>query len=287
MSTAVRYQDTLKPAQVETPLDMWFFRPAAWGLVRLALPTPLSANGMTLLSIVCGLAASGMFLAPDERIVAAGSLLMVLYGVLDCADGQLARARGTASRIGRILDGVSDYVVGAASGLAITWTIWTALGPRGLALALAGLTSVVVQGTLFDYFKNRYLRLSGSRFREGDDLEETRAELDALRVGRGPLWQRALLWVYATFLALQRTGAREAPRRDEAPPEQRAAFAAKLAPVARGWAWLGPSTHVLLLAGFTLARALPWYVVLRLTAGNVLMAGLLLWQRRRERAVLA
>ncbi|MEZ0228223.1 MAG: CDP-alcohol phosphatidyltransferase family protein, partial [Planctomycetota bacterium] len=128
----VRYQDTLKPAPVETLLDAWFFRPVAWGLVKLALPTPLSANGMTFLSILCGLAASGMLLAPDRRVVIAGSLLMVLYGVLDCADGQLARARGTASRIGRILDGVSDYVVGAASGLIVTWLIWQAHGPRGL-----------------------------------------------------------------------------------------------------------------------------------------------------------
>ncbi len=281
---AVRYQDTLKPAVVETTLDAWFFRPVAWGLVKLALPTPLSANGMTVLSILCGLAATAMFLSKDPRIVIAGSILMVLYGVLDCADGQLARARGTSSRVGRVLDGASDYIVGAASGLVITWRIWSEHGDRGLLVALAGLASVVAQGTLFDYYKNRYLRLSGSRFREGDDLEETRAELAALSAARGPLWQRFLLWVYATFLAIQRVSAREPERRVPSADEQ-ARFALALAPAARGWAWLGPSTHVFLLAGFTVANALWWYAVVRLTLGNLLVLVFIFLQRRGERHV--
>jgi hypothetical protein len=185
--------------------------------------------------------------------------------------------------VGRVLDGLSDYVVGVASGAAITWRLWSELGERGLALALAALASVVAQGMLFDYFKNRYLRLSNSRYREGDDLEETRAELAALTRAQGPRWQRALLWIYALFLAAQRAGAREPEQRRTPSPEEAAAFAGDLAPVARGWAWLGPSTHVLLLAGFTIPGALAWYAALRLTAGNLLMGALLFEQGRRER----
>ncbi|HVY44799.1 MAG TPA: CDP-alcohol phosphatidyltransferase family protein [Minicystis sp.] len=284
MPAAVAYEKTLKPGQVETALDLAFFRPVAYGLVRLALPTPLTANGMTALSIAAGLAGAVLlrFDTPQATLAAAG--LMIAYGVLDCADGQLARARGTSSRLGRILDGASDYVVGVASGATIALRLADAMGPAGAWLAAGGLASILVQGTLFDHFKNRYLSRSGASYREGDDLDETLAAIEQLRREHAGAVPIALHRVYATFLRVQRAlgggagGAREGAF-------DAAAYKERLAPIARGWAYLGPSTHVVLLAAFACAGQLPAYVWLRLTAGNAAMLGLFLEQRRRERDV--
>jgi CDP-alcohol phosphatidyltransferase len=280
VTSAVSYSQTLKPSQVETHLDHLFFRPAGYLLVRLALPTPLSANGMTLLSILVGSVAGILFAADEQRWLVLGSLLMVLYGVLDCADGQLARARGTSSRLGRVLDGSSDYVVGLLSGSAISYYCWKVMGPEGLLLAAGGLSSILLQCVLFDHFKNRYLRLSGASYREGDDLEETRAQLEQVRRD-GPRWQLPFLLAYAWFLSLQALASGRT--RIEPTPAYCEAYARRLALAARGWAYLGPSTHVLLLAVFTCTGHLVAYVWFRLVVMNALMALVLGLQYARER----
>lgn len=282
----VTYAQTLKPAAVETPLDLAFFRPAAWRVVQLALPTSLSANGMTALSIGAGLVGAGLLVSHDRAVLALAAFLSVLYGVLDCADGQLARARGTSSRVGRILDGMSDYIVGTVSGAAVAAHIGALMGPKGWVLGVTGVASVVLQGTLFDHFKNRYLTMSAASYREGDDLAETLADLAKLKAAGGHHAERVLLSIYAFFLRVQGAlggGRREAPR-DAA---HAARFAELLRPVARGWAWLGPSTHVFVMGGFVVAGALPAYGWLRLVVGNAVMVGLLIAQRVREREAAA
>ena len=279
----VTFRSTLKPGQVETPLDLYFFRPAAYVFVRLALPTPLSANGMTAISIACGLAGAVLFRFAAPTTVYLASALTLLYGILDCADGQLARARGTSSRLGRILDGMSDYIVGVASGVAMSLHLSDVMGPKGVWLAAGGLASILLQGTLFDHFKNRYLTLSASTYREGDDLAETEADIARLSAQGGSPVSLFFHRVYALFLRVQAALGRQ--RRVERPtPELAAAYAVKLAPVARGWAWLGPSTHVLLLGVFACAGHLALYVLLRITAGNVAMIALFLAQSLREKA---
>jgi hypothetical protein len=282
MTADVTYERTLKPAEVETLLDRFFFRPVAYGLVRLALPTPLSANGMTAISIAAGLAGAALLRFPGPRAALSGAGLLLLYGVLDCADGQLARARGTSSRVGRILDGASDYVVGVATGVAIALRLGADLGPPGVALAVGGLASILVQGTLFDHVKNRYLSRSGGAYREGDDLDETLAEIARRRAAGGGTVELALHHVYAVFLRVQRGlgGGDRTPSAARGPE-----YAAKLSPIARAFAYLGPSTHVVLLGGFLLAGRLPEYIWLRLTAGNLALVLLLLEHRRRERAL--
>lgn len=284
--SAVTFRSTLKPGQVETPFDLYLFRPLAYVLVRLALPTPLSANTMTLISIACGLAGAVLFRYTDLRTIVIASSLTLLYGVLDCADGQLARARGTSSRLGRILDGMSDYIVGVTSGVTMALHLSETHGREGAYLAVGGLCSILLQGTLFDHFKNRYLTLSGARFREGDDLAETLADLkaSAQAPGIGAAIKRTLFRVYATFLRVQ--GMLGGNKKDERPTSAESARYAKvLAPLARGWAFLGPSTHVLLLGIFACAGHLATYVWIRLTAANAFMVLLYIAQKLAERHV--
>jgi hypothetical protein len=277
MTERVSYESTLKPEAVETPLDLLFFRPAAFAVVKMLLPTKVTANQVTLASIVTGLAGAALSASTRRDLRVAGALLGVAYGILDCADGQLARARGTSSRAGRILDGASDYVVGFATGLAVSKTLGRTHGRAGALLGALGVASVVAQGTLFDHAKNRYLSRSGSTYREGDDLAETLAEIEASKANGGPAFDRALLEVYALFLRVQHALAGHEAREDEPPLAD--AEREELGRLARAWAWLGPSTHVALLATFTAADRVALYVWLRLTLGNAVAA----WLRRELR----
>ena len=270
----VDYASTLKPAAVETPLDLFFFRPAGYAVVRAVLPTRITPNQLTLASIATGLVGAALSASPKRSLRIVGALFGIAYGVLDCADGQLARARGTSSRVGRILDGASDYIVGVATGLAVTRTLGRKHGRLGRWLAVSSVASIVIQGTLFDHAKNRYLARTDSSYREGDDLAETLLDLERLTEAGGPLLERGLLTLYTVFLRVQSglAGARES---EAAEPVLEGREAARLAELARAWAWLGPSTHVTLLAVFTAIDRVDLYALLRLFGAN----GVALWLR--------
>ncbi len=159
------FSATLKPKEVETPLDLWFFRPLAYLVVRLVWPTPISANQLTGMSLVTGVFASLCFLSTSPEWVRAGVGLMLFYAVLDCADGQLARARGTSSRFGRILDGSSDYLVGVLSTATLGWHLWQLHGLWGVVSVGVGMSAFGIQAVAYDGYKNRFLALSASQVR--------------------------------------------------------------------------------------------------------------------------
>lgn len=69
--------------------------------------------------------------------LAAAAVLFEVRFVLDCADGKLARARGTSSAAGAYLDYVGDYVVVAANVVALAMHLaWEDQIPVPLAVGL-------------------------------------------------------------------------------------------------------------------------------------------------------
>jgi hypothetical protein len=286
MSDAAPYEKTRRPSTAETPIDLLFFRPAGRQLSELVRSTPLRSRWVTALSAFVGLAGASLLRFTTRFNVIVGASLLLLYAILGNAAVQLARARGTSSRLGRILGGISDYAVGLAASIAIAIHLATAGDGGAVLLVLLGMGSVAVQVTLFDHFENRYLAHSSAEAPEESDLEETRAAIADLAAQGDSGVELLLHRVHAAFLVAQRVlggPARPAPRT----AEQARAYAERLAPIARGWAWLGASTHVLLLVLFACVGALPVYLWLRLIGGNLVMIALWIEQQRREREVLA
>lgn len=110
-------------------------------LTRLLLPTGISPNAITGLMILTGLAGA-VVVALVAGIVGAivSALLVQLYLLLDCVDGEVARWTGNTSTAGIYLDRVGHYLCEAA--------LLAALGFRGSELhadgwAVLGLTAAL------------------------------------------------------------------------------------------------------------------------------------------------
>ncbi|RMH40169.1 MAG: CDP-alcohol phosphatidyltransferase family protein [Deltaproteobacteria bacterium] len=89
----------------------WLCRPPAALFVYAIRNTRITPNQVTFLSAALCAAACGVWLAwPGWTGAVAGALVFELSFVLDCADGQLARLRGTASVLGHLLDFLMDEV---------------------------------------------------------------------------------------------------------------------------------------------------------------------------------
>lgn len=82
----------------------------------------------------------------------AGTLVIWFFVMLDSVDGAVARARGTSSKFGALLDSTCDRASDAAVFGALAW--WFAYGGDSQALLLATLLSLIF-GTLTSYIKAR------------------------------------------------------------------------------------------------------------------------------------
>lgn len=98
-----------------------------WLFARLGWPP----NAVTLLMIVIGVGAGAVLAVPGLGPAVAAALLIQLYLLLDCADGELARWSSRTSVSGIYLDRVGHYLAEAA--------LLAGLGVRAQGhLALAG-----------------------------------------------------------------------------------------------------------------------------------------------------
>jgi phosphatidylglycerophosphate synthase len=87
----------------------WIARPPAAVVVYALRGTPITPNQVTFLSAAIAAVACAMFaLLPGHGWLIAAAAVFELSFVLDCADGQLARLRNTASPLGHLLDFLMD-----------------------------------------------------------------------------------------------------------------------------------------------------------------------------------
>lgn len=149
---------------VEEWIDLHFFRPLGARVVRWAAPRRVSADQLTVVSLVLGLAAGHLFFYRSPALNVLGLLLFVVSDVFDSADGQLARLRGSSTRFGRQLDGISDnlrfinlYLHLIARLIVARLMPWPAAAALGL---LAGYSHSLQSGVA-DWLRQCWLEITG------------------------------------------------------------------------------------------------------------------------------
>jgi phosphatidylglycerophosphate synthase len=88
-------------------------------LTRLLLRTGISANGVTWLMILAGVAAAGVLALPGLLPAIGAVLLIQLQLLLDCSDGEVARWRGEKSVVGVYLDRIGHWLTEGALPIAL------------------------------------------------------------------------------------------------------------------------------------------------------------------------
>ena len=277
------YWQSLKPLEVEEPIDVWVHRPLAYLLARLLLPTGISANAVTVLSILLGLSALVSMLVRFPGHMPLAGLCVFLSAVADCADGQLARMRGTSSMLGRMLDGAADFVVSIAvvgGGTIVVLRDHSSSLREFIAIAAAvAITGVTgsFHTASYDHYKNLYLKLTHQSYQEGEDLETARGRHEGLRAKQS-FWARAAWPIYLFYLKSQVDYLRKFDpfttcRLNQLPeysPQRAAIYAKHNAALMRQWRmWFGFGSLTFGLAVAAALNLLGVYLVLRGTLLNI------------------
>lgn len=142
-----------------------YMREVSLRCTRHLVDTRLTPNQYTGLMIVAGMAAGAALLIPGLTGAVLGALLIQLYLLLDCVDGELARWRKQTSITGVYLDRVGHYLSEAAllaglglraadlfhqDGAATQWE-WAFLG----TLAALGAILIKAETDLVDVARSR------------------------------------------------------------------------------------------------------------------------------------
>ena len=89
----------------------YLLRDAAIPITWLLLHTPITANQVTLISLVVAIAGAFCLMGPGNFLFLLGVLLLQLWYLLDHVDGQIARYRKTASLSGRFFDFLTHHII--------------------------------------------------------------------------------------------------------------------------------------------------------------------------------
>ncbi len=166
--------------RVEEPLNRFYRYPVARVLVRGLLRTRISANQVTAVQPLVALVAACALALPGYRGLLLAVVVFELRTVLDCADGTLARARGTASPAGHALDGLCDWLsIAILHGGILFRLVHTPLPESTLGVSFgvpAVLALALFQAALRSFASDHYLQHLGPIFDRGVDESE-----DALR----------------------------------------------------------------------------------------------------------
>ena len=91
------------------PVNIYIHEPIAKRLVSVLQNTFVTPNQVTYLSVLVGFASGYSFSQGSSETSILGGILLELALILDCVDGQLARAKNIASDVGRLIDGIAGY----------------------------------------------------------------------------------------------------------------------------------------------------------------------------------
>jgi len=259
-----------KAREIEELVDVYFFRRVGIVFAHIARVLGLSPTGVTWGALIAG-AVGGIALA-SPTYAWAGVVLLVMHGVLDSADGQLARMTGRSTEFGRMMDGVAGYVTHIAMYLgALASAFSRGAGWSLVALAAVAGACTIIHAQMYDYHRTTYaaIAIKGLVSRKADGAKPELVE------GYESM-QRTISGLHPEVEEL--IAARSSDGRVSAADRLR--YRASFYRLVRGWNLMGDNVRRLAIALSVWAGRPEWFIYSELIPVNLAFA-LLWWQQHR------
>lgn len=277
MNWSEEYKKSLKMREVEEIFDLYIYRPLAFLIVRTVYKTKITPNNITFFAILMGLTAGYFYSLGKPVYFKAGALFYLAFNILDCSDGQLARLKKNGNHIGRLIDGIGDYIatlavyIGIALGFASK-----SLNPYYwfILLLLAG-ASTMIHGMLVDYYRTRFLNyVNGRKSNSEKDFEECKKEFESIKNKKGKIFDRMVFQIYFKYTELQRfiIARKKKPKLFITTSQE---YYQKNKIILRYWVILGPTTQVTALIICSFLNRLDIFIWIIIAVFNSLAA--ILW----------
>ncbi len=287
---AANVESTYKARDVESLLDLYFYRPIGFVFARGFARLHFSPSMVSLLGAAIGVTAGHLYFYRDLRLNLLGIALHVLTNVLDNVDGQLARLTNRGSLPGAIMDGFADYVVflSVYVHLALRFIAGGGTGWIWLVAVAAGL-SHALQSMTIDHYRNAYLQfVAGRNSADANSAAAVRAAYEATS------WRDFLkklgLRSYLNYTLQQEMLAPELRqlrlRVRNVSAAFRSAYRERCLPLVKWCNALATNPRMIVLFALLLVGRPAWYFAVELTLMNALLV-FVVWQHKAAFRALA
>jgi phosphatidylglycerophosphate synthase len=274
---------TLRAAQSEIAelADVYFFYPLGSLYARMAAVLRMTPTQVTVLGALVGVAGGAMLY--DERLGLWAFAVLILHGIIDSADGQLARLTGQVTELGKVLDGGAGYVTHAAIFMAIAAGLLHRGGSAIILLwmVLAGIVTVA-HAQMYEYHRTVYSCVVG----EGRVPRQEPARVTPwLRA-----FYRGYLFMQRWLIGLHAEAEAALSRRSIAglvSDEDRISYRAHFYAPVRGWNFLGDNTRFSAIGLLACFHRIDLFFAFVLLPMNLAFVALWLWQRRADQRFLS
>ncbi len=281
-----QYKSSLKVTEAEELVDLIFFRPLAFLFVKLIYKTSITPNQLTFFSMASGIIAAILISAALSEPVIFGTFFLILWAVLDCADGQLARLKKNGTPFGRLLDGIADYVSNLAIFIGIYFWGFSNLESQGLWLIVIIITIVTyaAQEVLVDYYRSEYIsNYSGKSNFVENEVVEFQKEYDSIQNTSGQFFKKLTLSLYIRYSSMQNSNRKEKIKKVNISSDE---YIKANKTMIRLWNLNGTSTHSFVLIFLTFFNRLDLYLWYILIFGNIWTVLVLILQKLINKRVL-
>ncbi|MBC8286444.1 MAG: CDP-alcohol phosphatidyltransferase family protein [Nitrospinae bacterium] len=232
------------------PVNRYIQDPIAKQIVGFLKNTPVTPNQVTYFSVLTGFASGYAFSFASSISLVLGGILLEMTLVLDCVDGQLARAKGMASEWGRLIDGIAGYfaylavVVGLINGFPEY---------ESVLKIIAGL--IILRAISYDYCKQSL----GTLLLQGYDGMEREIQSTRQKIQAKMSWVLVLYFYYmqaqqlffrGEWSFLRQTELGDQDMQADLTLEQRKAYYEKIKILLLLWRWNGLDLPLFLLSLF-------------------------------------
>lgn len=270
MSWREEYWKTIKSFDTEEKLDLYFYRPVGFAIAKAAKALRLTPDILTVTGALLGIIA-GLFFYHTESTssLAIACSLLILAGLFDSSDGQLARmGGGKGTKFGLVLDGICDNIVFGACYIGCTLALQDTWGVSIWVVAVLAGALHSLESSALDYYNREYLvfgygKIDSDYWNPSD--EEARLEVANAQGFDKFMLKTRLSWIWQqNKLSTRSHSTRLLWRRLLTSPkasEFQNLYRDHNRTIIRFWRLMGPNFHTIMILLFVFLRRFDLYLI--------------------------
>jgi hypothetical protein len=152
------FKSSIKSPDTEEKLDLVLYRPLGFLIAKISMPLSLTPTMLSIMGLICGIVSANYYLeVGNNKAMIIASIYLVLSGIFDSADGQLARISNQSTKLGLILDGICDSIVMIAVYGACAVPLVSQYGPWAAVGVFVAIYLHSYQCAILDFYHREYL----------------------------------------------------------------------------------------------------------------------------------